>query len=84
MRLCRGVPTGGGGRGSSNGNPDEISFITIDVGANDVVDACLDFDTGLLHRACVDRRAAPIDRADRRDPRRAAGRGRARTSPSWA
>lgn len=34
-------------------NPDGVSFITIDVGANDVVDACLDFDTGLLHRACV-------------------------------
>ena len=34
-------------------NPGEVSFITIDVGANDVVDACLDFDSGLLHRACV-------------------------------
>ena len=34
-------------------HPGEVSFITIDVGANDVVDACLDFDSGLLHRACV-------------------------------
>lgn len=34
-------------------HPDQVSFITIDVGANDVVDACLDFDTGVLHRACV-------------------------------
>lgn len=34
-------------------HPGDVSFITIDVGANDVVNACLDFDTGVVHRACV-------------------------------
>jgi hypothetical protein len=35
------------------GHPGEVSFITIDIGANDVVNTCLDFDTGLIGRACV-------------------------------
>ncbi|MGH2539569.1 MAG: SGNH/GDSL hydrolase family protein [Actinomycetota bacterium] len=34
-------------------HPDEVSFITIDIGANDVVGRCLDFDTGLIDQGCV-------------------------------
>ena len=29
-------------------HPDQVSFVTIDIGANDVVNACLDVDTGAL------------------------------------
>jgi lysophospholipase L1-like esterase len=35
-------------------NPMEVEFITIDIGANDLVNRCLDPDTGLLDRACAD------------------------------
>lgn len=34
-------------------HPDQVSFVTIDIGANDVVNACLDVDTGVVRRACV-------------------------------
>jgi hypothetical protein len=34
-------------------NPGQVAFITIDVGANDLVFRCLDFGTGLLDRACA-------------------------------
>jgi len=34
-------------------HPGQVAFITIDVGANDAINRCLDFDTGLIHRACV-------------------------------
>jgi lysophospholipase L1-like esterase len=35
-------------------NAGQISFVTIDIGANDVVDGCMDFDTGVLNRTCVE------------------------------
>jgi lysophospholipase L1-like esterase len=35
-------------------NAGQISFVTIDIGANDVVDGCMDFDTGVLDRTCVE------------------------------
>lgn len=31
-------------------HPGQVAFITIDVGANDLLDRCLDFDTGLIDR----------------------------------
>lgn len=31
----------------------EVAFITIDIGSNDLVNRCLDFDTGLLDKACA-------------------------------
>jgi len=34
-------------------HPGEVAFITIDIGANDLVARCLDWDTGLLDKACV-------------------------------
>jgi lysophospholipase L1-like esterase len=34
-------------------HPDDVRFITIDIGANDVVNRCLDFTTGLIGRACI-------------------------------
>jgi lysophospholipase L1-like esterase len=34
-------------------HPGEVAFITIDVGANDLVGRCLDFSTGVLDAACA-------------------------------
>ena len=34
-------------------HPGEVAFITIDIGGNDVVARCLDFNTGVLDKACV-------------------------------
>ena len=31
----------------------DVAFITIDVGVNDMVGRCMDFQTGMLHRGCV-------------------------------
>ena len=32
----------------------QVWFVTIDIGVNDALDACFDFDTGIWHRACLD------------------------------
>jgi lysophospholipase L1-like esterase len=32
---------------------EDVEFVTIDIGVNDVVDRCFDFSTGVLHRGCV-------------------------------
>jgi lysophospholipase L1-like esterase len=34
-------------------HPGEVAFITIDIGGNDLIARCLDWNTGLLERACV-------------------------------
>jgi lysophospholipase L1-like esterase len=34
-------------------HPGEVAFITIDIGSNDLVNRCLDFETGLISKACV-------------------------------
>jgi lysophospholipase L1-like esterase len=34
-------------------HPEQVEFITIDIGANDLVNRCLDPDTGLIDRACA-------------------------------
>ena len=34
-------------------HPGQVAFITIDIGANDLLDRCLDFDTGLIDRGCA-------------------------------
>lgn len=34
-------------------DPGQVAFITIDIGVNDLVDRCLDFDTGLIDRGCA-------------------------------
>ena len=34
-------------------HPGEVAFITIDIGGNDLVNRCLDWDIGLLEKACV-------------------------------
>jgi lysophospholipase L1-like esterase len=34
-------------------HPGHISFVTIDIGANDALDACFDGETGIWHQACV-------------------------------
>ena len=36
-----------------NDHAGEVAFITIDIGANDVVNRCFDFNTGVLSRRCV-------------------------------
>lgn len=38
-----------------------ISFITIDIGINDAVFACFDGDTGIWHKACVERELPTIE-----------------------
>jgi lysophospholipase L1-like esterase len=35
------------------GHPGQVAFITIDIGVNDLVNRCLDFDTGLVDKACA-------------------------------
>lgn len=35
-------------------HPGQVPFVTIDIGSNDVVNACLDFDTAVLNRQCVE------------------------------
>jgi lysophospholipase L1-like esterase len=35
-------------------HPGQVPFVTINIGSNDVVNACLDFDTGRFDRACVE------------------------------
>lgn len=39
----------------------QVSFITIDVGSNDLVDACFDFDTAQLDRSCVEALMPDLD-----------------------
>jgi lysophospholipase L1-like esterase len=31
----------------------DVAFVTIDIGVNDVLNRCMDFHTGILHRRCV-------------------------------
>ena len=39
-------------------HPGETAFVTIDIGGNDLVDRCMDFQTGILSRACVNEHLA--------------------------
>lgn len=34
-------------------HPGQVRFVTIDIGGNDIVESCLDFDTGILDDSCV-------------------------------
>jgi lysophospholipase L1-like esterase len=36
-----------------NAHSSDVAFITIDVGVNDMINRCIDFHTGILHRGCV-------------------------------
>ena len=36
-----------------NNHSSDVAFITIDVGVNDMLNRCMDFHTGILHRGCV-------------------------------
>jgi lysophospholipase L1-like esterase len=47
-------------------HPGQVPFITIDIGSNDMVGRCLDFNTGTFDRSCV---AALVARLGHRVPR---------------
>jgi lysophospholipase L1-like esterase len=36
-----------------NAHSGDVAFITIDIGVNDMLNRCMDFHTGMLHRGCV-------------------------------
>ena len=36
-----------------NNHSADVAFITIDIGVNDMLNRCMDFHTGILHRGCV-------------------------------
>jgi lysophospholipase L1-like esterase len=39
----------------------QVAFVTINIGGNDAIDACFDFDTGVWHQACVEAELPTIE-----------------------